>query len=778
MISEIFPKGHQRYTSLPLLGPIMEEFTTWSIRHGYTALTVRGKIKDTRQIDAFFREQGIHRLHDLEHKDFDNAWEHYRHYRPNIAATVRCIELFLEEGSKLNPRQTPPRTPAETELDRFLGFLQKTRGLAASTLHCYAVNLRGFLEHIRFEEDNRALAKLSLKDVEEYVCICSERLNRYSLQHTIAHLRAFLKFQYERGIVEAPLHTMIDTPRVYRLEKLPRSLPWEVVEELLASIDRSNAHGIRDYTMLFLAASYGLRPCEIVSLTLDDICWRKGEIAVPQRKTGNLLVLPLSDLASEVLVDYLKRSRPDLPFRELFLRVRAPSGPLKRTAVTEAFQLRVRKSGLDIPYQGPYCLRHSYAVHLIRRGTTLKAIGDLLGHRSAESTCVYLRLAIDDLRDVALPIPKVTRIHTPLEAPPPAKRLRPAKRVGPPSSPAGYPEGTRSFLAKDIDDYLKLKRALGREFQTESTVLESLECFLAARYPQGEDLSGEMFNRWTETLSHLTPTVRRSRMRIARNLCLYRARSHPGCYVPDPLTFPANHQPVEPYIFSEGEISRLLGASQLLEPSAHCLLRAQTFSLAIILFYTAGLRRGELLRLKLEDFSATERTLHIQSTKFHKSRVIPLSATAADELSAFLALRAKSHLPMGTCSPLVWNGYGGGEGKAYSAPSLNRTWSILCRSSKIFTDEGRTPRLHDLRHSFAVNALLRWYEAGEDVDAKLPLLSTYMGHVSIASTHYYLSFIEGIRSQASARFERSFGKVITANRSRIEGGIEMIGGGL
>jgi len=776
MISEIFPNGHQRYTSLPLLGPIMEEFTIWSIRHGYTALTVRGKIKDTRQIDAFFREQGIHYLHDLEHKDIDNAWENYRRRRPNIAATVRCIELFLEEGSKLMPRQTPPRTPAELELDHFIGFLQHTRGLAAATLNCYAVNLRGFLEHIRFAEDDRVLARLSLKDVEEHICICSRRLNRYSLQHLITHLRTYLKFQYELGAVEAPLHTMIDTPRVYRLEKLPRSLPWEMVEELLSSIDRTNAHGIRDYTMLFLAASYGLRPCEIVSLTLDDIDWRRGEIAVPQPKTGNLLVLPLSDLAGKVLIDYLKKGRPDLPFREMFLRVRAPSGPLKRTAVTEAFQLRVRRSGLDIPHQGPYCLRHSYAVHLLRQGTNLKAIGDLLGHRSAESTCVYLRLAIDDLRDVALPVPKVIRID-PLEILPPAKRLRPEKRVGHPGTPAGATDGTRSSLAGDIADYLKLKRALGREFQTESRVLESLDCFLAGLYPQAEDLSGEMFQRWTDTLSHLTPTVRRSRMRITRNLCLYRARSHPGCYVPDPLSFPANHQPVKPYIFSEGEISRLLGASQLLKPSVHCLLRAQIFHLAIILLYTTGLRRGELLRLKLGNFSATERTLHIQSTKFHKSRLIPLSETAADELSAFLALRAKSRLPMGMESPLIWNGYGGGEGKAYSAPSFLGIWSSLCRSSKILTDEGKTPRIHDLRHSFAVNALLRWYEAGEDVDAKLPFLSTYMGHVSIASTRYYLSFVEEIRSEASARFERSFGKVVTANYSRREGEIEMIGGG-
>jgi site-specific recombinase XerD len=95
-----------------------------------------------------------------------------------------------------------------------------------------------------------------------------------------------------------------------------------------------------------------------------------------------------------------------LPYREVFLRCRTPDGLLKPTAVTEAFQAWSRKSGLAIPFQGAHCIRHSYAVHLLRQGTPLKTIGDILGHRSAESTCVYLRLAIEDLRNVALPLPQ------------------------------------------------------------------------------------------------------------------------------------------------------------------------------------------------------------------------------------------------------------------------------------------------------------------------------------------------------------------------------------
>jgi len=107
-----------------------------------------------------------------------------------------------------------------------------------------------------------------------------------------------------------------------------------------------------------------------------------------------------------VLLRSLRRARPASPHRQLFLRERAPAGVLKPTAVTEVFQKWVRRSGLPIPFQGPHCLRHSYAVALLRRGVGLKTLGDLLGHRTADSTCAYLRLATDDLREVALAVPR------------------------------------------------------------------------------------------------------------------------------------------------------------------------------------------------------------------------------------------------------------------------------------------------------------------------------------------------------------------------------------
>jgi integrase len=164
--------------------------------------------------------------------------------------------------------------------------------------------------------------------------------------------------------------------------------------------------GLRDYAIFFLIATYGLRACDILALTLDDFRWRQGELHITQRKTGYPLVLPLTDAAGEAVLHYLRDGRPRSSWRHLFLRVRAPMGPLKSTAINDAFDACYRRSGLTLPNTGAHCLRHSYALHLLRQGTSLKTIGDVLGHRSTESTCVYLRLDVEELRQVALELPR------------------------------------------------------------------------------------------------------------------------------------------------------------------------------------------------------------------------------------------------------------------------------------------------------------------------------------------------------------------------------------
>lgn len=160
--------------------------------------------------------------------------------------------------------------------------------------------------------------------------------------------------------------------------------------------------------MFLLIATYGLRVSEIAALKLDDVSWRSQQIRVPRPKVGTPLLLPLTDEVATALLDYLRHGRAASAHRHLFLRVRIPAGPIKSTAVCDAFDVWARRAGIQLPKgaAGPHCLRHSLAMHLLRQRTSVKTIGDLLGHRSVESTCVYLRLQVEDLRDVALPLPR------------------------------------------------------------------------------------------------------------------------------------------------------------------------------------------------------------------------------------------------------------------------------------------------------------------------------------------------------------------------------------
>jgi integrase len=174
-----------------------------------------------------------------------------------------------------------------------------------------------------------------------------------------------------------------------------------------------------------------------------------------------------------------------------------------------------------------------------------------------------------------------------------------------------------------------------------------------------------------------------------------------------------------------------------------------------------GLRRGELLRLTVGDYDPSGRTILIRESKFHKSRLLPLSSDAAREVQAFLSIRRCKQIPVSTDSPLLCNSYRGAT--PYTGTGLGSTIRGLFVATGIRTPAGKSPRVHDFRHSFAVHALVRWYRDGINVQAKLPLLATYMGHVSVVSTAYYLHFAEQVATQASERFAQRCAVIISEN---------------
>ena len=309
-------------------------------------------------------------------------------------------------------------------------------------------------------------------------------------------------------------------------------------------------------------------------------------------------------------------------------------------------------------------------------------------------------------------------------------------------------EPFRSALGPTIASYLALKQALGRQYRIETRVLTDLDRFLMTQC--ADTLTATDFASWALTLVHLTPTVRRSRMRIVRNLCLYRQRTDRNCFVPDPTSFPTPSAPRRPFIFSEEQIRALLREASILGSSVGSPLRSEVYRLAIVLLYTAGLRRGELIRLVIGDYDPVQGTLLVRVSKFHKSRVVALSQDATREVDHYLL--ARRQLPHAHDAPLLVNRHGAQP--SFTGAGLADGLRRLFRAAGVRTATGGLPRVHDLRHTYAVHVLLHWYRTGADVQSRLPMLATAMGHVSVASTAYYLNWLEPVAEAASERFCR------------------------
>lgn len=305
-----------------------------------------------------------------------------------------------------------------------------------------------------------------------------------------------------------------------------------------------------------------------------------------------------------------------------------------------------------------------------------------------------------------------------------------------------------SCLGPAMARFLELKVAVGLKFDSAAWVLLHLDRFLSRIGNGHEDLDAETFAAWGQTYEYLTSGVRRRRMRIVYLFCLFRRRTEPKCFLPDPAQFPSPSPKFLPHIFSEGEILRLLQVADGLEPHSTSPLRREVYRLALVLLYTTGMRRADLLNLTLGDYAPGEQTILVRESKFYKSRLLPLSADGTRELEAYLAARRAHHLPMEAASPLLIQGRNAG----YSGGGIYDGLRRLYRSAGIRTETGALPRIHDLRHTFAVQALLRWYREGADLGAKLPYLSAYMGHVSIVSTEYYLPFVAALAGMASEKF--------------------------
>jgi site-specific recombinase XerD len=249
------------------------------------------------------------------------------------------------------------------------------------------------------------LSALSAEDINAFML---EQARRYSAGHTqliASALRGFLRFLLQRGILVIDLAQSVPAPARRQLAGLPKFMPAEDVERLLASVDQTRPQGLRDEAILLLLARLGLRAGEVARLRLDDLDWEAGELVI-HGKRGRVERVPLPWDVGEALSRYLREVRPTCNTRQVFVCLRAPRrGFQAGHAVGSIVRRALARAGLHPPHQGAHLLRHSLATRLLREGASLVEIGELLRHQDLDTTRIYAKVDERALRRLAPPWP-------------------------------------------------------------------------------------------------------------------------------------------------------------------------------------------------------------------------------------------------------------------------------------------------------------------------------------------------------------------------------------
>jgi site-specific recombinase XerD len=321
-----------------------------------------------------------------------------------------AINMLLRLVHGQWPPKIAPATPDEIVIHDVIcdydAWMVELRGLSASTrehgrreMQCL---LRWLCDH------GKSIVALRVADLDMYITSRGTAMRRNSKVAMISALRGVLRYLHGSGRMPIDLADTIEGPPIYALEHIPSTIRQEDIERALraARHDRSPL-GRRDYAILALLSTYGLRGAELRGLRLSDIDWRHERLCIRHMKTGAYSELPLLRGPADALLNYLKYARPATTTREVFLRALAPYGPLRSAAALCAVVARrFAAAGIFLTgKRGAHLLRHTRAVSLLRNGVPVKVIGDVLGHRSERSTAVYLKLANEDLRAVALDLP-------------------------------------------------------------------------------------------------------------------------------------------------------------------------------------------------------------------------------------------------------------------------------------------------------------------------------------------------------------------------------------
>ena len=333
----------------------------------------------------------------------------YVGWQTSHTSDIRILLRLVQGQWPPDPVAVTPAEILQQDIgEHYAEWMTSLRGLAGASVGDRRDEACRFLDWMGERATRETLTALTVPEVDAYMKDRAASLRRASLKTVANHIRCFLRWLHISLQTTRDLSTAVIAPSLYALEGIPSALRSQDIEKVLAVTRQDRTQkGRRDYAILMLLSKYGLRAGEVTALRLDDMDWHQDVIRIRHTKTCAVTNLPLAPEVGEAILDYLQKARPKTSVREIFIRIHAPYRPFKDgSSLYTQIRHRIEAAGvITAGKRGPHAFRHARAVSMLRAAVPLKEIGDLLGHRSTDSTLVYLKLASDDLRAVALEIP-------------------------------------------------------------------------------------------------------------------------------------------------------------------------------------------------------------------------------------------------------------------------------------------------------------------------------------------------------------------------------------
>jgi site-specific recombinase XerD len=391
------------------LGDHIMTFAKLLADKGYATSTTKEHLRLVADLGRWLGRREL-RAVDLDERGIVRFLQHRRRRgrlpRSN-GATLRVLLGLLRDGGVVRP-VVPAAEGLIDQIERaFAQYLVQERGLSGASRANYIPVVRRLLTQ-RFGTGSVKLDVLGPEDVTRFVVHEARTLSPGRVKLTVTALRGFLGWLHRRGDTRTDLGGVVPRVADWRLATLPKSIGAEQVERLLKACDRRSIVGQRDYAILLLLARLGLRAGEVVAMELDDLDWEVGEVVV-RGKGGRRDRLPLPRDVGAAVATYLRSGRPSCSTRRVFVRARAPrQGFANSIAICTIVERALTRAGLNPPRKGAHLLRHTLACTMLRRGASLAEIGEILRHRSPDTTAIYAKVDVAALRALAPAWPRST----------------------------------------------------------------------------------------------------------------------------------------------------------------------------------------------------------------------------------------------------------------------------------------------------------------------------------------------------------------------------------